>query len=323
MPAAGSGSEIAIAMARAGAQVLINDIGASLGGEGRSADSRGRNQAADRAGRRRRRDQHRLRRGMGFGAEDRAGGARPFRPARCGGQQCRHLARRDLSPHVARRIGPSVISVHLNGCFFISRAAADQYRKQESGAYVHVTSTSGRIGNMGQANYASAKLGITALSKSIAIDMKRFNVRSNCLSPWAWSRMTQSIPARTPEQQARVAETAADDARQERAFGGVSGIGRGARRHRPGVGRADERAVPVQFAAADPRRASRRRLDPGGDRRTRAAGIPAARSCRSTPRAKCSPGTRCNYRPATTTDPATLRKAALIRDCHLGPVARK
>lgn len=98
----------------------------------------------------------------------------------------------------------AVISVHLNGSFFVSRAAADQYRKQESGAFVHITSTSGLIGNMGQANYASAKLGITALSKAIAIDMKRFNVRSNCLSPWAWSRMTQSIPARTEEERARV-----------------------------------------------------------------------------------------------------------------------
>src|SRR5207245_10012988 len=87
-----------------------------------------------------------------------------------------------------------------------SRAAADQYRKQESGAYVHITSTSGLIGNMGQANYASAKLGITALSKAIAIDMKRYNVRSNCLSPWAWSRMTQSIPALTEEERARVAK---------------------------------------------------------------------------------------------------------------------
>src|SRR5258705_10121505 len=57
---------------------------------------------------------------------------------------------------------------------------------------------------MGQANYASAKLGITALSKAIAIDMKRFNVRSNCLSPCAWSRMNQSIPARTEEERARV-----------------------------------------------------------------------------------------------------------------------
>ena len=100
----------------------------------------------------------------------------------------------------------AVISVHLNGSFFVSRAAADQYRKQESGAFVHITSTSGLIGNMGQANYASAKLGITALTKAIAIDMKRFNVRSNCLSPWAWSRMTQSIPARTEEERARVAK---------------------------------------------------------------------------------------------------------------------
>ena len=100
----------------------------------------------------------------------------------------------------------AVISVHLNGSFFVSRAAADQFRKQESGAFVHITSTSGLIGNMGQANYASAKLGITALSKAIAIDMKRFNVRSNCLSPWAWSRMTQSIPARTEEERARVAK---------------------------------------------------------------------------------------------------------------------
>jgi NAD(P)-dependent dehydrogenase (short-subunit alcohol dehydrogenase family) len=98
----------------------------------------------------------------------------------------------------------AVISVHLNGSFFVSRAAAEHFRKQESGAFVHITSTSGLIGNVGQANYAAAKLGITALSKSIALDMQRYNVRSNCLSPWAWSRMTSSIPATTPEQKAAV-----------------------------------------------------------------------------------------------------------------------
>ena len=98
----------------------------------------------------------------------------------------------------------SVISVHLNGSFFVSRAAAEHYRQQESGAFVHITSTSGLIGNVGQANYAAAKLGITALSKSIALDMARYNVRSNCLSPWAWSRMTSSIPTSTPEQAAAV-----------------------------------------------------------------------------------------------------------------------
>lgn len=69
-----------------------------------------------------------------------------------------------------------------------------------------MTSTSGLIGNLGQANYAAAKLGITALSKSIALDMARFGVRSNCISPFAWSRMIGSIPTDTPEQQARVAK---------------------------------------------------------------------------------------------------------------------
>ena len=69
-----------------------------------------------------------------------------------------------------------------------------------------MTSTSGLIGNFGQANYSAAKLGITALSKSIALDMQRYNVRSNCIAPFAWSRMTSSIPASTPEQQARLAK---------------------------------------------------------------------------------------------------------------------
>src|SRR5690606_32809325 len=83
-----------------------------------------------------------------------------------------------------------VIDVHLNGSFFVSRAAAEHFRNQESGAFVHITSTSGLIGNFGQANYSAAKLGICALSKSIALDMQRYNVRSNCLAPFAWSRMS-------------------------------------------------------------------------------------------------------------------------------------
>lgn len=97
-----------------------------------------------------------------------------------------------------------VLDVHLNGSFFVSHAAAPFFRKQESGAYVHMTSTSGLIGNFGQANYSAAKLGIVGLSKSIALDMARFNVRSNCIAPFAWTSMTSSIPATTPEEIARV-----------------------------------------------------------------------------------------------------------------------
>ena len=98
----------------------------------------------------------------------------------------------------------AVINVHLKGSFNVSRAAATHFREQQSGAFVHMTSTSGLVGNFGQANYAAAKLGIAGLSKSIALDMERFNVRSNCISPFAWSRMIGTIPITDETQAARV-----------------------------------------------------------------------------------------------------------------------
>ena len=98
----------------------------------------------------------------------------------------------------------NVINVHLNGSFYVSRAAAPFFREQNSGTFVHMTSTSGLIGNFGQANYSAAKLGIAGLSKSIALDMSRYNVRSNCIAPFAWSRMTNSIPSKTDAEKERV-----------------------------------------------------------------------------------------------------------------------
>ncbi len=97
-----------------------------------------------------------------------------------------------------------VVDVHLRGSFNTSRAAATHFRNQKSGAFVHMTSASGLVGNFGQANYSAAKLALVGLSKSIALDMERFNVRSNCICPFAWSRMIATIPTDTPEQKDRV-----------------------------------------------------------------------------------------------------------------------
>ena len=99
----------------------------------------------------------------------------------------------------------AVVGVHLNGSFYVAKAAAPYFKEQGSGSYVNFTSTSGLVGNFGQANYSAAKMGVVGLSTSIALDMQRFGVRSNCVAPFAWSRMTSSIPADTPEQRERLA----------------------------------------------------------------------------------------------------------------------
>jgi NAD(P)-dependent dehydrogenase (short-subunit alcohol dehydrogenase family) len=99
-----------------------------------------------------------------------------------------------------------VIDVHLHGSFLMSRACATHFREQNSGSCVHMTSTSGLVGNFGQANYMAAKMGIVGLSRGIALDMARFNVRSNCVAPFAWTRMIDTIPAETEEEKARVAK---------------------------------------------------------------------------------------------------------------------
>jgi NAD(P)-dependent dehydrogenase (short-subunit alcohol dehydrogenase family) len=199
----GIGREIAIMMAAAGARVIISDVGASLTGSGASATPAQQTQAI-------------IRQNGGMAEISTDSVAEWASAQKIIQAALDHFGRIDavvnnagiLRDGIFHRMSAddwlAVISVHLNGSFFVSRAAAEHYRKQESGAFVHITSTSGLIGNVGQANYAAAKLGITALSKSIALDMQRYNVRSNCLSPWAWSRMTSSIPATTPEQKVMV-----------------------------------------------------------------------------------------------------------------------
>ena len=201
----GIGREIALAMALEGARVVVNDIGASLAGDGASATPGQQTvQIIEQRG------------GQAVANTDSVAewdSAR--RIVQCALDQFGRLDAvvnnagilRDTIFHkMTVDDWLAVVNVHLNGAFYVSRAAAEPFRTQGTGAFVHMTSTSGLIGNFGQANYSAAKLGIVALSKSIALDMQRFGVRSNCIAPFAWSRMTSSIPAETPEQKARVAK---------------------------------------------------------------------------------------------------------------------
>ena len=98
----------------------------------------------------------------------------------------------------------AVLAVNLTGPFNVARAAAPHFRAQNGGAFVHMTSASALVGNFGQAHYSAAKLGVVALSKSIALDMQRFGVRSNCICPFAWTRLVATIPGNSPAEQQRV-----------------------------------------------------------------------------------------------------------------------
>jgi len=97
-----------------------------------------------------------------------------------------------------------VIDTHLKGCFAVTRAAAPIMRERKWGRLINMTSTSGLVGNVGQANYAAAKLGIVGFTKVVALDMARYNVTANCISPFAWTRMIGTIPTETEAQKARV-----------------------------------------------------------------------------------------------------------------------
>ena len=199
----GVGRAIALEAAREGASVAVNDLGVGLGGDGADA---GPAQEVVRE------------------IEDMGGRAIALTKSVASWDDANEMVKEtverlgridavvnnagNLRDVIFHKMTPedfhSVINVHLIGTFNMSRAAAPFFKDQGSGAYVHMTSTSGLIGNFGQANYSAAKLGIVALSKSIALDMQKFNVRSNCIAPFAWTRMIDSIPIPDAEQAKRV-----------------------------------------------------------------------------------------------------------------------
>jgi len=200
----GIGRSIAMMMATQGASVVVNDLGAELGGDGvdvslaaqtaRDIQAAGGNAVAN-----------------SDSVSDWDGAHRMVEAAldTFGRIDCvvnnAAILRDAIFHKMTKDDWDLSLGVILTGAFYVSRAAAPHFRKQESGSYVHIASTSGLIGGMGQANYGAGKLGLHGLSKAIAIDMHRFNVRSNVVAPTAFTRMTESIPTETEEQRRRAA----------------------------------------------------------------------------------------------------------------------
>ncbi|CAN7651062.1 SDR family oxidoreductase [Phenylobacterium sp. LjRoot219] len=199
----GIGREIAILCAREGAAVVVNDLGASAAGDGADVGPAEEVVAA-------------IRSAGGKAVINGASVADPHGAASIIEDAVQNFGRIDgvvnnagiLRDRMFHKMSledwRTVIDVHLNGTFYVSKAAANYFKDQGSGAYVHFTSTSGLIGNFGQSNYSAAKMGVVGLSNSIALDMQRAGVRSNCIAPFAWSRLIATIPAETETEKLRV-----------------------------------------------------------------------------------------------------------------------
>jgi NAD(P)-dependent dehydrogenase (short-subunit alcohol dehydrogenase family) len=201
--ARGVGREIALLMATQGARVVVNDYGGSEVGTG--SDRKPADEAVDE-----------IRRAGGEAVANYDSVA-----SMAGGQAIVKTAldafgrvdivvnnagilRDRMIFNMTEEEWDAVIDTHLKGTFAVTRAAAPLMREQKSGRFINMTSTSGLIGNAGQANYAAAKLGIFGLTKATALDMARYNVTANCISPFAWTRMIGTIPTSTEAQKARV-----------------------------------------------------------------------------------------------------------------------
>ena len=255
----GVGAEIAKLAAREGAQVVVNDLGVNQGGEGATmgpaqevveailadggqAMADGSNVAS------------------WEGAHALIGNAIKIYGKVDAVVNNAGILRDAIFHKMSEAEWDAVIEVNLKGCFNIARAVAVHFKERQKGAFVHMTSTSGLVGNFGQANYAASKLGVAALSKSIALDMQKFGVRSNAIAPFAYTRMVSSIPD-TPENAERNRINRLMSADKIAPVRNCLVFGASQRGDRAAFWRSTKRDLLVQPTAADSLRTQGRRLD--------------------------------------------------------------
>ncbi|MFZ5668664.1 MAG: SDR family oxidoreductase [Pseudomonadota bacterium] len=202
--AGGIGKECALLAAREGARVVVNDLGGGVAGGDEGSAGPAEQTAAEirAAGGEAVSNSDSVTsmtavRGMVEQARDTFGGLHAIiNPA--------GILRDKMFHKMDDEDWDKVIEVHLRGAYNVSRASVELFRDQQEGSYVHFTSTSGLIGNIGQANYAAAKLGVMGLSRILAMEGVLKNVRSNIIAPFAWTRMIATIPVKDEASAQRV-----------------------------------------------------------------------------------------------------------------------
>jgi NAD(P)-dependent dehydrogenase (short-subunit alcohol dehydrogenase family) len=200
----GIGRETALSAARQGAKVIVNDLGASLSGEG--ADKGPAQEVVD------------LIKAAGGEAVANTESVTDLRAVGRMVQQAMDtfgalhavsnpagILRDRMVHNMTEEEWDAIMTVHLRGHFNVVRATINHFRTQQDGVYVMWSSTSGLIGNVGQSNYGAAKMGIAGFSRIIAMEGARNNVRSNALAPGAATRMTDSVPRSEEAAKAREA----------------------------------------------------------------------------------------------------------------------
>jgi NAD(P)-dependent dehydrogenase (short-subunit alcohol dehydrogenase family) len=188
----GIGRDFALAMADAGASVLVNDIGTSVKGEGRDAGpahkvadeirARGGSAAANTDSVAEWESANRIVNGAleAFGRLDVVVNNAGI---------LRDKAFHNLTPEL---LDP-VLDVHLKGAFHVTRPAWARMREAGYGRVLLTASNAGILGNFGQANYGAAKMGLVGLARVLAQEGARYGIKANVLAPIARTRMTEEL----------------------------------------------------------------------------------------------------------------------------------